>query len=85
MISVPRAPEYLVVAVSNSLENSQRYSRMNVLSPMSMTPPVIKPCHEFSVFAGVVDIGDKFIAGDNDAGEQGVWRVCGRVFSWRFE
>ncbi len=44
------------------------------------------PCHGFSVFAGVVDAGnkfitgdndtgDKFIAGDNNVGDQGVWGV----------
>jgi hypothetical protein len=51
---------------------------------MSMTP-AINPCQRFSVIAGVVVTGDKFIAGDNDTGEQGVWGVCGRVISWRFE
>jgi hypothetical protein len=35
------------------------------LSSVSLTP-VIHLCHGFSVIAGVVDIGDKFIAGDND-------------------
>jgi hypothetical protein len=36
------------------------------------TTPAINPCHRFSVIAGVVDNGDKFIAGDNDTGEWGV-------------
>ncbi len=50
------------------------------LSPVSTTPaiscspvsttPAISPCHEFSVIAGVIDTGDKFIANDNDTGEQ---------------
>jgi hypothetical protein len=39
------------------------------LSPMSL-PPVINPCHGFSVIASVVDTGDKFITGVNDTGEQ---------------
>jgi len=34
------------------------------LSPVSLTP-VINPCYGFSVIAGVVDTGDKFITGDN--------------------
>jgi hypothetical protein len=32
------------------------------LSPMSLTP-AINPCHGFSVIAGVIDTGDKFITG----------------------
>jgi hypothetical protein len=32
--------------------------------------PAINPCQGFSVIAGVVDIGDKFIAGDSDTSEQ---------------
>jgi hypothetical protein len=28
---------------------------------------MINPCHGFSVIAGVVETGDKFFAGDNDA------------------
>ncbi len=42
---------------------------MNVLSPVSTTP-AINPCHAFSVIAGVVVTGVKFIAGDNDTREQ---------------
>jgi hypothetical protein len=42
------------------------------LSPVSLTP-AINPCHGFSVIAGVVDTGDKFIAGDNNVGDSGVW------------
>ncbi len=38
------------------------------------TTPAINPCHGFSVFAGVVDNGDKFIAGDNEIAGNG---VCG--------
>jgi hypothetical protein len=38
------------------------------LSPVSLTP-AINPCHRFSVIAGVVDTGDKFIGGDNNAGD----------------
>jgi len=38
-------------------------------STMSITP-AINHCHEFSVISGVVDNGDKFIASDNDTGEQ---------------
>jgi hypothetical protein len=38
-------------------------------SSVSMTP-VINPCHGFSVIAGVVDTGDKFIAGVVDNCEQ---------------
>jgi hypothetical protein len=49
------------------------------------TTPAIKPCHGFSIIAGVVAIDDKFIAGDNDTGELGARAVYGRVFSWRFE
>jgi hypothetical protein len=30
--------------------------------------PAINPCHGFSVIDGVIDTGDKFIAGDNNAG-----------------
>jgi hypothetical protein len=30
---------------------------------------MINPCHRFSVIAGVIDTGDKFIAGDNNAGD----------------
>jgi hypothetical protein len=32
--------------------------------------PVNNPCHGFSVIAGVVDTGDKFITGVVDTGEQ---------------
>jgi hypothetical protein len=46
------------------------------------TTPAINPYQRFSVIAGVVVTGDKFIAGDNDTGEQGVWSVYGSVFSW---
>jgi hypothetical protein len=38
-------------------------------SPVS-TKPAINPYHGFSVIAGVVDTGDKFLAGFNDTGEQ---------------
>jgi hypothetical protein len=31
--------------------------------------PAINPCHGFSVIAGVVDTGDKFIAGANNVGD----------------
>jgi hypothetical protein len=34
------------------------------------TTPANNPCHKFSVIAGDVDTGDKFIAGDNSTGEQ---------------
>jgi hypothetical protein len=47
--------------------------------------PAINPCHGFSVIAGVVDTGDKFIDGDNNIGDYGVWGVSEHVFSWRFE
>jgi hypothetical protein len=52
------------------------------ISPVSTTPS-INLCHGFSVFAR----GNKFMAGDNDAGEQdtSMWGVYGRVFLWRFE
>jgi hypothetical protein len=50
------------------------------LSPVSTTPaksclpvsttPAINLCHGFSVITGVVDTGDKFLAGDNDSSEQ---------------
>ncbi len=33
------------------------------------TTPANNPCHEFSVMAGVVDTGDKFLTGDNDTGD----------------
>ncbi len=36
------------------------------LLPVSLTP-VIRPCHRFSVIAGVVDTGDNFIV---DTGDQ---------------
>ncbi len=48
-------------------------------SPLSMTP-VINPSHGFSVIAGVVDNGDKYIAGDNDAGDQGMTCLWTRLF-----
>jgi hypothetical protein len=39
------------------------------LSPVSLTP-AINPCQGFSVIAGDNDdIGDKFIAGDNNVGD----------------
>jgi hypothetical protein len=64
----PRPPSiFSIEAVLNIFENLQRYSQMNV-SPVSTTP-VLSPCHRFSVIAGVVDTGDKFIAGDNDTGD----------------
>jgi hypothetical protein len=34
------------------------------------TISAINPFHRFSVIAGVVVTGDKFIAGDNNTGEQ---------------
>ncbi len=37
------------------------------------------------MIAGVVDTGDKCIAGDKGTSEQDVWDVHGRVFSWQFE
>jgi hypothetical protein len=46
---------------------------------VSLTP-AIKPCHGFSVIGGVVDSGDKCIAGDNGAGDYGVWFVYTRFF-----
>jgi hypothetical protein len=39
------------------------------LSAVSLTP-AINLCHGFSVIAGVDDTVEKFIAGDNDTGEQ---------------
>jgi hypothetical protein len=39
------------------------------LSPVLLTL-AINPCHGFSVIAGVVDTGDKFIPGDNDTGDK---------------
>ncbi len=41
--------------------------------------PVCHPCHGFSVIAGVVDTGNKFITGDNDTGDKfiaGDYNVC---------
>ncbi len=32
--------------------------------------PGINPCHGFSVIAGVVDTGDKFITGVKDTGDK---------------
>jgi hypothetical protein len=32
--------------------------------------PANNPCHKFSVIAGDVDTGDKFIAGDNDTNDK---------------
>jgi hypothetical protein len=32
--------------------------------------PAINPCHRFSVIAGTIDTGDKFVAGVVDIGEQ---------------
>jgi hypothetical protein len=34
------------------------------------TTPAINPCQGFSVIAGVVNTGDKFITGVSDTGEQ---------------
>jgi hypothetical protein len=31
---------------------------------------VVNPCHGFSMIAGVVDTGDKFIAIDNNTGDK---------------
>jgi hypothetical protein len=39
------------------------------LSPVSMTP-ANNPCQGFCVFSGVVDTGDKFLAGDNDTSDK---------------
>jgi hypothetical protein len=39
------------------------------LSPVSLTPPV-NPFHRFSVIAGVIDTGDKFITSVVDNGDQ---------------
>jgi hypothetical protein len=36
---------------------------------VSLTP-AINFCHGFSVIAGLVDTGDKFIACDNDTGDK---------------
>jgi hypothetical protein len=38
------------------------------LSRVSLTP-ALNPFHGFSVIAGVIDTGDEFIAGDNNAGD----------------
>jgi hypothetical protein len=38
-------------------------------SPVSPTP-AINPCHGFSVIVGVVEIGDKFMACDNENGDK---------------
>ncbi|MFN9905620.1 MAG: hypothetical protein ACK56F_05760 [bacterium] len=46
------------------------------LSPLSLTP-VISPCHGFSLIAGVVDTGDKFIAGDKNKDAMEVEKVEG--------
>jgi hypothetical protein len=35
-----------------------------------MFTPANIPCHRFSVIAGVIDTGDKFLTGVNDTGEQ---------------
>jgi hypothetical protein len=51
------------------------------LSPVSLTP-AINPCHGFSVIAGVVDTGDKFIAGDNDTGDHR--QIREDIFEWMF-
>ncbi|MFN9906330.1 MAG: hypothetical protein ACK56F_09435, partial [bacterium] len=32
--------------------------------------PANNSCHGFSVIAGVVDTGDKFLTGDNDTGDK---------------
>ncbi len=34
-----------------------------------MLTPAINPCHGFSVIAGVIDTGEKFIASDNHVGD----------------
>jgi hypothetical protein len=41
-----------------------------MLPAATMSSLAIYPCHRFSVTAIVIDTGDKFIAGDNDTGEQ---------------
>ena len=50
------------------------------LSPVSLTP-AISPCHGFSVIAGVVDTGDKFIV---DTGDQ-LSPVTRTRTPWRWE
>ncbi len=40
------------------------------LSLVSLKYRLINLCHIFSVIAGVVDTGDKFIGGDNDTGDK---------------
>jgi hypothetical protein len=45
------------------------FRRFLPCSPVSLTP-AIHPCHGFSVIAGVVDTGDKFIASDNATGDK---------------
>jgi hypothetical protein len=39
------------------------------LSPV-LTTPAINPCHGFSVIAGVIDTGEKFITGVVATGDQ---------------
>ncbi len=80
-ISVPQAHKYSIGAVLNFFENSRKYLRINVyhrcqrhwrkaVQWCQWHRRKIYPCHGFSVITGVVDTGDKFIAGDNDTGEQ---------------
>jgi hypothetical protein len=70
---------FITVSTTPSISCSAVSTTKN-LSPVSLTL-AINPCHGFSVTAGVVytgdkfitsvdDTGDKFIAGDNDKGEQ---------------
>jgi hypothetical protein len=42
---------------------------MNITGVNTTGEKFINPCHRFSVIVGVVDTGDKFIAGDNDTGD----------------
>jgi hypothetical protein len=42
----------------------------------------INPCHGFSVIGGISDTGDKFIAGDNDTGEQLSLVITSKLYSF---
>jgi hypothetical protein len=57
-ISVPRAPEYSIGAVSNFAQKICG-DILAVSCSLVSTTPVINPCHGFSVIAGVIDTGDK--------------------------
>jgi hypothetical protein len=41
-----------------------------VTTPAISCSPVCHPCHGFSVIAGDVDTGNKFITGDNDTSDK---------------